>query len=344
MNLLLSILSVALAAAPWLLLGLVAAGLVKGLIPETVMRRWLGGDGLVAIVRGAVIGAPLPLCSCGAIPTALALHRGGAGRGPTTAFLISTPGVGVDSVAISYALLGPWMVVARIAGAFVTAVATALLVVAASPSRHQPPAAVTAECSGCGDADCAVRDATALSPGQHLRAGIHYAFTDLLDDIKGWLVAGLLLAGLLVTLLPPEALAAHGSGLVAMGVMALVGIPLYLCATAATPIAAALLLAGLSPGTVLVFLLAAPITSVATLVLLRRELGSRALLAYLSGIVVTTIAVGLVTDLLVAQAGLDIVAQARAVRELLPGWLEWIALLLLLALILRTPYRRLLAQ
>jgi uncharacterized protein len=127
MTLLHETLSIALTAAPWLLLGLLAAGLVKAFIPETMLQRWLGGRGLAAVSRAAVIGAPLPLCSCGAIPTALALHRGGAGRGPTTAFLIGTPGIGVDSVAISYALLGPFMMAARVLGAVTTAIATGLL-------------------------------------------------------------------------------------------------------------------------------------------------------------------------------------------------------------------------
>src|SRR5690625_2243868 len=128
MTLLNETLTVALAAAPWLLLGLFADALIKAFVPDTALQRWAGGRGTAGIVRAAVIGAPLPLCSCGAIPTALALHRGGAGRGPTTAFLVGTPGIGVDSLALTSVLLVPFIALARAAGAVLTAISTGLLV------------------------------------------------------------------------------------------------------------------------------------------------------------------------------------------------------------------------
>ena len=334
-------LSVALTAAPWLLLGLLAAGAVKALIPEAALQRWLGGAGLAATARAAVVGAPLPLCSCGAIPTALALHRGGAGRGPTTAFLIGTPGVGVDSLAISYALLGPVMAVARALGAIVTAITTGLLVGRTRAATDHPEAtgAEPDTCSGCcaNDTDCATPEAPKRLSAR-LRSGLHYAFHDVLDDIRLWLVIGLLVAGALLALVPPATLAAWGSGLAAMLVMAVIGIPMYLCATAATPIAVGLIAAGVSPGTVLVFLLAAPITSLATLGVFRRELGTPALVLYLAGIAATTIALGLALDAGLARTGVDITTQMGAAGELLPAWLEWSALAILI--VLATPVLR----
>ncbi|WP_018951328.1 SO_0444 family Cu/Zn efflux transporter [Thioalkalivibrio sp. AKL12] len=334
-------LSVALTAAPWLLLGLLAAGAVKALIPEAALQRWLGGAGLAATARAAVVGAPLPLCSCGAIPTALALHRGGAGRGPTTAFLIGTPGVGVDSLAISYALLGPVMAVARALGAIVTAITTGLLVGRTRAATDHPEAtgAEPDTCGGCcaNDTDCATPEAPKRLSAR-LRSGLHYAFHDVLDDIRLWLVIGLLVAGALLALVPPATLAAWGSGLAAMLVMAVIGIPMYLCATAATPIAVGLIAAGVSPGTVLVFLLAAPITSLATLGVFRRELGTPALVLYLAGIAATTIALGLALDAGLARTGVDITTQMGAAGELLPAWLEWSALAILI--VLATPVLR----
>jgi len=371
-----------LAAAPWLLVGFLAAGIIQAVIPRGFLERWLGGNGAGAITRAAVTGVPLPLCSCGAIPTALSLHRAGAGRGPTTAFLVSTPGVGMDSVAITYAIFGPFMMIARVLGAFVTAVATGLLVAVAGARPHPavgpvggavPPlpgatlSSGTAEaCGGCGGS-CASPDpappgsalgapsghaapsgpALHLAPaplGSRLRAGIRYAFTDLLDDISGWLIAGLLVAGLVVAFLPPEVLAGMlGGGLLLMLVMAVVGIPMYICATAATPIAAALFLAGMSPGTALVFLLAGPITSLATLGAYQKELGTRALAAYLAGVLVTAVAAGLAVDLVVGAWGLDLRAQAQTAQELLPGWLETGSLVLFLVLAIR-PLRRALVR
>ncbi|MCH8506375.1 MAG: permease, partial [Ectothiorhodospiraceae bacterium] len=175
------------------------------------------------------------------------------------------------------------------------------------------------------------------------RQGIRYAFTDLLDDISAWLLAGLLVAGLLATFAPPQALAGLGGGIWAMLLMAVIGIPMYICATAATPIAAAMLLAGVSPGTVLVFLLAGPVTSLATLGAYRREMGNRALLTYLVGILVSAILVGLSVDALIRATGVDPGGQAGMVRELLPAWLEWTAMVLLLVLAVR-PLRRALGR
>jgi uncharacterized membrane protein YraQ (UPF0718 family) len=329
-----AILAMALTAAPWLLIGLIAAGLIKALAPEAVLRRWVGDRGWLAVARAAVIGAPLPLCSCGAIPTALTLYRGGVGRGPAVSFLISTPGIGVDSVAITYSLLGPFMVVVRVLGAVCTAFITGLLV--AMTGQAPPSASKDApKCtSGCGPGACQ-GDSSAKqveSLWSRLGKGIGYAFSDLLDDISRWLLLGLVLSGLLVTLAPPQVVADYGSGLGAMLLMAAVGIPLYICAAAAAPVGAGMIMAGVSPGTVLVFLLAGPITSTATLGLLRREMGNAALALYFLGILATTIIWGLVVDGLVARAGIDIISQAGAAQELLPPWLEWTALVVLIPL------------
>ena len=403
-------LSIAVDAAPWLLLGLIAAGLIKAFVAEQVMRRWVGGEGVAAVTRAAIIGAPLPLCSCGAIPTAMSLHRGGAGRGPTTAFLVGTPGIGVDSLAITYALLGPFMMVARAFSAVSAAIATGMIVGwtgrgtdrAAGAKRQakaadraaahvaERSAATVAEgeegegsgenegtggrrvhagaasatvlasasaTSACGGGCCgtttahgvatgAVEGHAALSgstPGRaaslaqtdsgwfgRLRHGMRYAFCDLLCDIGPWLLIGLLIAGALVTWVPPDSLARHGSGWGAMLLMALVGIPLYICATAATPIAAGMVLAGVSPGTALVFLIAGPVTSAATLALLRKEMGSAALMAYLTGIVGCALFAGVVTDALVGTLGVDVRGQIGEVRELVPDVIGVMALAVLL--------------
>lgn len=327
-------LSVALSAAPWLLLGLTIAGLIKALLDETRLTRWIGGRGLGSVARAAVIGAPLPLCSCGAIPTALALHRGGASRGPTTAFLIGTPGIGIDSMTITYALLGPFMALARGLGAVLTAIATGLLV-ERTRDTTPPPAPAASSCGCSGEA----KKAAPASLPRRLAAGLRYAFSDILDDISRWLLVGLLVAGALIALVPPQTLATLGSGPLAMLLMALIGIPMYLCATAATPIAAGLLLAGVSPGTVLVFLIAAPVTSLATLGVFRRELGSRALAAYLAGIVLSALLLGMGVDALLGGWQLDVLRQVDQVQELLPEWLEAVALIVLVALAIR-PLRR----
>nr|WP_296752031.1 SO_0444 family Cu/Zn efflux transporter [Thioalkalivibrio sp.] len=339
MSVLHEILGVALAAAPWLLLGLFVSGLIRAFVDDAVLQRWVGGEGPLSIGRAAVIGAPLPLCSCGAIPTALTLHHAGAGRGPTTAFLIGTPGIGVDSLAITYALLGPFMMFARALGAVVTAVATGLLVAVGTRGTPAPLSGGSSACctNGCSSEapeqahGASAPAATGPPPAtRRLREGMRYAFRDLLEDIGPWLLGGLVVAGVLIALVPPQMLSTYGSGPLAMLLMALVGIPLYICAAAATPIAAGMLLAGVSPGTALVFLLAGPITSAATLGLLRREFTNVGLAWYLGGIVASTIAIGMTTDAVIGLAALDIAAQAGAAQELLPAGLEAVALTVLL--------------
>lgn len=338
MRLVSELLQIALTAAPWLLLGLFIAGLIKAWLPEQLLQRWMGGRGLGSIMRAAVIGMPLPLCSCGAIPTAIALHRGGAGRGPTTSFLISTPGVGVDSILLTSVLLGPLMAVVRVTGALVTAVVTGLLV-GLTRETETPTAATPGNC--CASSGCHAPQAASGKPAG-LKAGLRYAFSDLLDDISAWMFAGLLLAGVLITLVPPDTLAHYSGGLLALVLMAMVGIPLYICAAAATPVAAGLLLAGISPGMALVFLLAGPITSLATLAILRRELGNTALAVYLVSVLVVTVLMGWGIDAVLGMTGWNPVEQASEVQELLPMWLEWLALGSLALVAIRPVRRRLL--
>ncbi|WAM49325.1 SO_0444 family Cu/Zn efflux transporter [Vreelandella venusta] len=340
MSLINELLSIALSAAPWLLLGLVIAGLIKALMPEHLLQRWMGGRGLGSILRAAVIGMPLPLCSCGAIPTALALHRGGAGRGPTTSFLISTPGVGVDSMLITSVLLGPLMALARVLGALVTAIVTGILVGFTGQTALPKSTPVSSCCASKGADDGHAHAHATESTG--VIAGLKYAFSDLLDDISSWMFAGLLLAGVLVTFVPPETLVGFSGGLLALILMAVIGIPLYICATAATPVAAGLLLAGISPGMALVFLLAGPVTSLATLAILRREFGNQALAVYLVSILLVTVLIGWVFDQGLAMTGWDPVQQANQVQELLPASVEWLALGALVLFSIRPIRKRLL--
>ncbi len=345
MDILQIVLTIALDVAPWLLLGLAAAGLLKAFVPDNVLIAWVGGNGAGAVARAAVIGAPLPLCSCGAIPTALMLHRKGAGRGPTVSFLISTPGIGVNSIALSYALLGPVMMLARVLGAVQSAFLTGLLVAAgpkAAPAEAAEPCCGS-DCSDGGPCGTAAAD-TRQNAMARLRDGMRYAFGDLFGDIAGWVLAGIVLAALIVWAVPPQAFATVLTGLPAMLLMALIGVPIYLCATAVTPIAVAMILAGASPGTALVLLLAAPITSTATLAVLRRELGTPALVRYVAGVVGTTVLAGLMLDAMVGWAAIDITVTTGAAQELMPAWMAWGALAVVISLALRLPLRSMRAK
>ena len=130
-----NLLDLSLEAAPWLALGLVATALIRALVPDAMMKKWVGGRGVGSVLRAAIVGAPLPLCSCGVIPAAVGLRRQGASPGATASFLVATPETGVDSLAISYAMLGPFLTIARPIAAVVSAVVTGLMVQAVTVKK-----------------------------------------------------------------------------------------------------------------------------------------------------------------------------------------------------------------
>ena len=329
-------------AAPWLLLGLIAAGLIKAWLPEDRLNQWLGGEGLWPVIKAALIGAPLPLCSCGVLPAALGIRRAGASKGATLSFMIATPETGPDSIAVSYALLGPFMAVVRPIAAVLSAVFTGLL--AMKEQKNPLPLAVACSVDSCCENGCQteVKDSPQDPLNKSLQ-GLRYAFSDILDDLVLWLGLGLVLAALVATLVPPLMMAEWGSGLSAKLLMLLVGVPMYVCATASTPIAAGLLLAGISPGTVLVFLLAGPATNIATIAVITKEMGKMTAVTYLSGIGLASIILGVATDQIAIAFGIDIMAQLDMGGENLPGWIALISGALLLTFAIK-PLRRYLAR
>jgi hypothetical protein len=248
------------------------------------------------------------------------------------AFLISTPESGVDSIAVTYAMMDPVMTAARPAAAFITAFVAGVAENLFSFRRDVPPAIPDLSCpvDGC----C---DGVGCDPEVHrnhhsfrdkLRAGIRFALSDLWGDIAPWFFLGLLLAGLITTLIPDDLFSRHlGSGLPAMLLMLAVGIPLYICATASTPIAAALILKGVSPGAALVFLLAGPATNMASITVLAGSLGKRATALYLSAIAVCSVLLGLAVDQIYAMLGISAKAVAGQAAEIFPPWVQLVAAL-----------------
>ncbi|MDG5900400.1 permease [Shewanella xiamenensis] len=455
-------------SAPWLLLGLILAGLLKVFVPMAWMQKQLGGHGFKTVVKAALLGAPLPLCSCGVIPAAVGLRRSGASKAATTSFLVSTPETGVDSVTVSYVLLGPFMAIVRPIAAITSAIVAGLLVgrddddgkpaakaealsdtaqldksqsdkalasaapvasccASKSPSPEtvvkaeavkrccastKAPAITPVKSSCCGSdnakapstepkikmtpmatpslmaasssamsgqtfgavakvnpvksesagsccgAQTAVPEklvvvkkgaccssvstqvndkpdgesccastqdmATELKSESviaRIGIGLKYAATDLVRDTTLWLLVGLFFAALVQTYVPADFLAKWGDGLLAMLVMVLVSVPMYICATASTPIAAGLLLAGVSPGAVLVFMMAGPATNIATLGVVTKELGKRALYGYLGGVLGVALIAGALVNYLVANFGFEVMPQIGHEHQMLPSWL-----------------------
>ncbi len=329
-------------AAPWLLGGLVIAGLIHSFVATDTLAKHLGDDSLMATIKAALFGAPLPLCSCSVIPAAISLRRSGASRSSTVSFLVSTPETGADSIAVSYALLGPFMAIIRPVAAVMSAIAAGLLTLtfkerdASNPNDDRSTESAGGCCSKKSCCASEAANTTTEKTGLLSRfvKGQRYAFVDIFNDMAGWLLVGLVLAAMTLTWVPEQFLTQWGGGFIAMVVMALVGIPMYICATASTPIAAGLLLSGISPGAVLVFMLAGPATNMATLGIVKRELGGRAVACYLTGVLVVAFISGMITNALVHRFDIDIQAQLAASEHLLPEWLMLASAMALAVLII----------
>jgi len=273
----------------------------------------------------------------------VSLRKQGANRGATTAFLISTPESGVDSISITYALLDPIMTVARPVVAFVTAVVAGLSENLLSYNKEDREVIPDLKCpvDGCCDGvNCEPeKHSRHHSFYEKLRAGFGYAFKDLWNDIATWFLFGLLLAGVITVLIPDDIFSRYlGPGLPAMLLMLAIGIPLYICATASTPIAAALILKGVSPGAALVFLLAGPATNLASLTVLIGTLGKRATAIYLSSIAACSVIFGLVVDQIYGYWGLSAQAIVGQASEVVPLWLQWAGAIVVVVLSIKPIY------
>lgn len=439
------------------MLGLLLAGLLNIFIPKNFLQKHLGKEGVWTTIKAALIGAPMPLCSCGVIPAAVGLRRAGGSKSATTAFLVSTPETGVDSVSVSYVLLGPFMAIIRPIAAVSSAIVAGLLVgkekgsetknldketqtaattgtsccastqadienneekqsvcsskkaeIATRPkasccattsekmSEKNVEKPATSSCCGsqqseqqttCSSKKVAVAtdtktaccatssepvivnsneavletttnccdtahpekpvnrvssccdskkdDQQATSFLTKIKQAVNFSCNKLLSDTMGWLMIGLFFAALVQTYVPTSFLSQWGDGILAMVVVILVSIPMYICATASTPIAAGLLMAGVSPGAVLVFMLAGPATNIATLGVVATELGKRAVSAYLTGVIGVAIAFGFLTDYLVEQFGFEVNPGHAMEHELMPSWLTQGLGVILLILMLR---------
>lgn len=283
--------------APYLLFGFLVAGLLAMVVKQSLVEKHLGGSGFLSVLKAAVFGVPLPLCSCGVIPVGASLRRQGAGRGATGSFLISTPQTGVDSVLVTLSLLGPIFAVVRPLAALLTGViGGALINLGAEKGKASGPdkAAGVCESDGCKDG-CAL-------PAEEGKAGklagaLKYGFGTLPQDIGKALLVGLLAAGVISALTPDDFFASlMGGGILAMLVMMLVGLPLYVCATASVPIAAALIAKGVSPGAALVFLMTGPATNAATFTTIWRIMGKRATAIYMATVAGGAITAGFALD------------------------------------------------
>jgi len=330
-------------ASIFLLFGFLLAGVLAVLVPGQLLTRLIGTGKVRSVLWGSVLGAPLPLCSCGVLPTALGLRKQGATPGATVAFLVATPETGADSISLTYALTDPLMTAFRpfagVATAIAAGLATNLFGAPRPRAEVPPPQPMENPAAGCDAEQCqhaceAVYvldhvhghdhhhhdhhhigetkprpDAEATHRGAAVAATrriIRYGFVELLDDISWWLALGIVLSAIAVVAVPARLFeGVWGGGIVSMLLMLVLSIPLYTCASSSTPMAAALALKGLSPGAVLVFLLAGPATNIGSLMVLLKVLGRRAVAVYLVAVIIMTLAAGFVLNAMYHAWGLD---------------------------------------
>ncbi len=331
-------------SAPYVLLGFIAAAIIRAVIPDRLVRRHLGRSGNGGVVKAALFGIPIPLCSCGVLPAAIGLRKQGAGRGATMSFLISTPETGVDSIAITWALMDPIMTVFRPIAAFVTAITAGFLEnsfvkgITAAPDRITPASTAPVACECAEGCQAALPTPNAHEPFRdRILESLDYTFGEFLADIGRWLLVGIVLAGIVAHILPPGFFETHlGRGIMPMLIMLVAGVPLYICATSSTPFAAALVLKGLSPGAALVFLLAGPATNAATMAVVLRTLGAKSLAIYLGSIAVCALALGYVLDFIYGALGFSLVPAMGMSGENHVGWFAISCSILLLALVARS--------
>ena len=274
--------------SPYLLFGFFVAGLLSVLISARLVREHLGGSGIWPVIKASIFGVPLPLCSCGVIPVAMSLRKQGAGKAATVAFLLSTPQTGVDSVLVTLSLLGPVFMLFRPVVALITGALGGLMINLFDTDKKELPNIIRQ---------------TENSPEKQrsrLAEIFNHGFVTLPKDIGPAMLLGLVVAALISALVPDDYFAGRliGTGFIAMLIMMFLGIPVYVCATASVPIAAALIAKGLSPGAALVFLMTGPATNAATFVTIWKVLGRKTALLYIITVVICALGAGMALDVM----------------------------------------------
>jgi uncharacterized membrane protein YraQ (UPF0718 family) len=308
--------------SPYLLFGFFVAGILSVLVSQALVERHLGGRGVLPLLKASIFGVPLPLCSCGVIPVSMSLYKHGASKGSTIAFLLSTPQTGADSIFVTLSLLGPVFAVFRPVAALVTGIVGGtfinILESGENPANHH--------LEKCTDECCSNDEKT----GRMVR-GLKYGFITLPRDIGRAMLIGLVVAALISALVPEGFLAEHlGTGIFAMVVMMFLGIPVYVCATASVPVAAALITKGLTPGAALVFLMTGPATNAASFITIWKVLGRRTALTYIVTVAGCALLSGILLDGMVKGFEFEMVMRHGWI---LPGFIKDASAIVLLALL-----------
>ncbi|MCF8374470.1 MAG: permease [Bacteroidales bacterium] len=314
----------------WLLIGFLFAGILNVLISKSIIYKYLGKNNFRSILNATLLGIPLPLCSCGVIPTGVAFHKNGASKPASVSFLISTPQTGVDSIMVTYSLLGLPFAIIRPIVAFFTGLIGGLF--AKRFTKHE---AIEPPATNRNNED-------SKQEGNVIKRILKYGLVEFLDDISKWLIIGLLIAAAIAVLVPDDFFTSYiQNDLLEMLIILVASIPLYVCATGSVPIAAVLLMKGISPGAALVFLMAGPATNAATMTVIGQAFGKKTLIAYLFAIIGGAILGGLfVNQLPLAWFLSPLVSHAGHAMHFIPHWLMLVSSAILTLLLLSSMYRK----
>ena len=319
--------------SPYLLLGFFFAGVMHAFIPGMVYNRYLGGKGFKSVFYGALFGIPLPLCSCGVLPTAMSLRKQGASKGATASFLISTPETGVDSIIVTYSVLGLPFAVIRPVAAFCNAIMGGWLINKFGDKDEVVPVDASAKTCCCHHKQEETHHEGFLAK---MREALRFGFVEMIEDIGKWLVIGLVIAGLITVFVPDEFFALfRGNTQLSMLLVLCIAIPMYICATGSIPIAVALMMKGLTPGAALVLLMAGPACNMASILVINKTLGRKSLVLYLVSIITMAILWGHVVDYLLPAEWFQMaLSVGRCCIEESTSWLNWSSTIVLGLLLL----------
>ena len=311
--------------SPYLLLGFLLAGVLHVYFPKDRVNKYLGKQNLKSVLNAAILGIPLPLCSCGVIPTGVSFHKNGASKGAAVSFLISTPQTGVDSILVTYSLMGLPFAIIRPIVAFITGIVGGYAAnVVDKEEEPEPIPSIQTE---------------QLSRGNKFKQMLRYAFVDFLADIAKWLSIGLIIAAIITVIIPDGFFNQQMSNeYINMLIVLAASIPMYVCATGSVPIAAALMLKGISPGAAFVFLMAGPATNAGTTTVIGQSLGKKSLIAYMLSIMVGAILSGIAINAFLPQEWFLLMPgmgeHGEHSSHLIPNWLKYASSLVLGALII----------
>lgn len=321
----------------YIVIGLFFTGLLHSFIKKDLILKQVGKNNTSSVVKASVIGVPLPLCSCGVVPTSLYLGKSGASKGAVVSFLTSTPQTGVDSIIATYGMLGPLFAIYRAITAFISGIISGILTnifckkekikdkeeknccsttpkepICCSKTKgtiekkeEQTCCSKKVEESIC----CCSKTKKPTTFLTKIKESLKYGFGDFLDEIVVHFIIGLLIAALISTLIPPNILTNFSNPIITMAIMVIIGIPMYICSTASIPIAVSLIMKGISPGAAFVFLFAGPVTNIASIVIIIKSLGKKVTSLYLISASICAISFGLLLDYIIKVFGYDMAVQ-----------------------------------